>query len=108
MSRFHGASRVVLAVLAAISAVAAPAAAQAPVVERAYVTVGLFGDVKRFSGDPTESTLDGQADDCKLLRISANGKVLLAVHNTRLALWDLERRVLIAEKASRAWPGVQG
>ena len=66
MSRFHGASRVVLAVLAAISAVAAPAAAQAPVVERAYVTVGLFGDVKRFSGDPTESTLDGQAAGASL------------------------------------------
>lgn len=39
---------------------AVPAAAQPPVAERAYATVGLVGDVKRFSGDPAESTLDGQ------------------------------------------------
>jgi hypothetical protein len=45
----------------ALMATAVTAAAQAPVVERAYATVGLFGDVKRFSGDPTENTLDGQA-----------------------------------------------
>jgi outer membrane protein with beta-barrel domain len=51
--------RIVVAVLA-LAATAAPTAAQSPVVERAYATVGLFGDVKRFSGDPTESTLDGQ------------------------------------------------
>lgn len=49
-----------LAALVAVAAVAAPAAAQAPIVERAYATVGLFGDIKRFSGDPTDSTLDGQ------------------------------------------------
>lgn len=40
--------------------VAAPAAAQTPLVERAYVTAGMVVDVKRFSGDPTEGTLDGQ------------------------------------------------
>jgi hypothetical protein len=60
MSRFHNVVRVIVAALAASAAVPAPAAAQTPIVERAYATVGLFGDIKRFSGDPTESTLDGQ------------------------------------------------
>jgi hypothetical protein len=60
MPRFHNVARVVLAALPAVAAVAAPAAAQAPIMERAYATAGLFGDIKRFSGDPTESTLDGQ------------------------------------------------
>lgn len=43
-----------------MAAATAPAAAQTPIVERAYATVGLFGEIKRFSGDPTEGTLDGQ------------------------------------------------
>jgi hypothetical protein len=60
MQRFQGASRTVLAALAVLAAMAAPAAAQASLTERAYATAGIFGDVKRFSGDPTESTLDGQ------------------------------------------------
>ena len=53
------ASRLVLAALV-LTAMVAPAAAQAPIAERAYVSAGLVADVKRFSGDPTESTLDGQ------------------------------------------------
>ncbi|HET7694556.1 MAG TPA: hypothetical protein VFK57_02535 [Vicinamibacterales bacterium] len=35
--------------------------AQTPISESAYVTGGTFVDVKRFSGDPTESRLDGTA-----------------------------------------------
>jgi hypothetical protein len=38
---------------------AAAARAQAPITESAYVTGGVFADVKRFSGDPTDATLDG-------------------------------------------------
>jgi hypothetical protein len=56
---FPSVCRVVCAALM-LTATVVPAAAQTPVAERAYATVGLVGDVKRFSGDPTESTLDGQ------------------------------------------------
>lgn len=40
---------------------ATPAHAQTAIAESAYVTGGVFADVKRFSGDPTEATLDGNA-----------------------------------------------
>jgi hypothetical protein len=37
----------------------APAHAQSAISESAYVTGGAFVDIKRFSGDPGENTLDG-------------------------------------------------
>jgi hypothetical protein len=45
----------------ALVACAETAQAQTAVAERAYVTGGVFVDVKRFSGDPTEGILDGEA-----------------------------------------------
>jgi hypothetical protein len=38
---------------------AVSARAQEPLRESAYVTGSVFADIKRFSGDPTEGTLDG-------------------------------------------------
>ena len=48
------ASAVILGLLPAL-----PADAQPAIAESAYVTGGVFADVKRFSGDPTDATLDG-------------------------------------------------
>ncbi len=42
------------------------------------------------------ATLPAPGDHCQLLRISRDGRVLLAVHDRHLALWDLERRREIA------------
>ena len=51
-----------LAATSALLLVPAPAAeAQSPIVESAYVTGGTFLGVKRFSGDPTEGVLNGEA-----------------------------------------------
>ena len=49
------------ATAATLMTAATGAEAQAPIAESAYVTGGTFVGVKRFSGDPTESTLDGMA-----------------------------------------------
>jgi WD40 repeat protein len=38
------------------------------------------------------ATLPAQPDDCRRLRISQDGRFLLAVHDKHLAIWDLERR----------------
>jgi hypothetical protein len=48
-------------VLLSIAAHTAEAQTAAPIAESAYVTGGTFLGVKRFSGDPTEGTLDGSA-----------------------------------------------
>lgn len=46
---------------ALVIAAASRADAQAPSPAGVYVSGGVLADVKRFSGDPTESTLDGEA-----------------------------------------------
>ena len=52
----------VAGVIAAVLALSCPpAVAQTPIVESAYVTGGTFLGVKRFSGNPTEGILDGEA-----------------------------------------------
>lgn len=55
------------------------AQAQNAIAESAYVTGGVFVDVKRFSGDPTESILDGEA---------VGGAVALGTHIG--SRWDLQ------------------
>jgi hypothetical protein len=57
-----------------------PCAARAQAVpESAYVTGGVFADVKRFSGDPGESILDGNA---------AGGAIAVGTHIG--SHWDLQ------------------
>ena len=52
----------VLAATAALLSISATTvAAQTTIAESAYVTAGTFLGVKRFSGDPTEGVLDGEA-----------------------------------------------
>jgi WD40 repeat protein len=63
--------------------------------------LALTGALWRWLPVRPFATLDGQADDCKRLRISANGRFLLAVHNTRLAVWDLETRREVARSPYR-------
>jgi hypothetical protein len=53
--------------------------AQTAISETAYVTGGTFVGVKRFSGDPTEATLDGSA-----------AGVALAVGTSIGSRWDLQ------------------
>lgn len=53
--------------------------AQTPIAESAYVTGGVFADVKRFSGDPTEGVLDGTA-----------GGGAIAVGTSIGSRWDLQ------------------
>ena len=52
---------VAAAVVAAVLLSSRSVEAQVPIAERAYVTAGTYLGVKRFSGDPTEGILDGEA-----------------------------------------------
>lgn len=69
------------AALAAVVVVACaePAQAQNPITESVYVTGSIFVDVKRFSGDPTEAILDGEA---------TGGAIALGTHIG--SRWDLQ------------------
>ena len=58
-NRWH--LRLLACVSGAILAAAGSARAQSAPREGAYVTAGAFVDVKRFSGDPTQGILDGNA-----------------------------------------------
>jgi hypothetical protein len=59
--RLCPASLCLVAACLALAGTPRPAAAQSPSAERAYVSASLFGDIKRFSGDPAESIFDGEA-----------------------------------------------
>src|SRR6188768_2915485 len=59
--RGHMRGLLTAAAAVAIVACAETAQAQNTIAESAYVTGGVFVDVKRFSGDPTEGILDGEA-----------------------------------------------
>jgi hypothetical protein len=62
-----------------VVACAETAQAQSTIPETAYVTGSIFVDVKRFSGDPTESVLDGEA---------TGGAIALGTHIG--SRWDLQ------------------
>jgi hypothetical protein len=62
-----------------LSIAAHTAEAQTTIVETAYVTGGVFVDVKRFSGDPSEGILDGEV---------AGGAVAIGTHIG--SRWDLQ------------------
>jgi hypothetical protein len=55
------------------------AEAQTTIAETAYVTGGVFVDVKRFSGDPSEGILDGEV---------AGGAIAIGTHIG--SRWDLQ------------------
>ena len=58
---------------------AGTARAQGAIAESAYVTGGIFVDVKRFSGHPTEAILDGE---------SSGGSIAVGTHIG--SRWDLQ------------------
>src|SRR5262245_25856694 len=71
--------RVLVCTVCAVLGTAGAARAQSAIAESAYVTGGLFVDIKRFSGDPGEAVLDGSA---------AGGAVAVGTHIG--SAWDLQ------------------
>lgn len=75
----HAQYRLAAVAAVAVVACAGSAHAQAPISESAYVTGGIFVDVKRFSGNPTEGILDGEA---------TGGAIAVGTHIG--SRWDLQ------------------